>query len=149
MTPLAFLLVVSITRFTDKSKGSLTLNSIIKQLEKSSATDLVAKLKESQKEIGIEAQPIKKWRDNLVAHRSLKSVGVKPQEPLPNVTWSQIDSILEKLAEALNEIHVHFCDSEIGYAEIITHGDGDEVIRLMRLGVQAEAEEFKRLEIDQ
>jgi len=136
-------LVISVTRFTDSARGTLTLSSVVKHLEKSSHSDLVATLKSLQAEIVILSKPIKKWRDNLVAHRNLKSAGASPQEPLPNVSWDQIDAVLGKLADALNAIQVYFTNADTGYSDIITHGDGDEVLRLMRLGAEAEAAQIE------
>lgn len=136
-------LVISATRFTDPTKGTLTLSSIVKQLDKSSYSELTATLKSLQFEIVTLSAPIKKLRDNLVAHKDLKSAGASPQEPLPNVSWDQIDAVLGKLADALNAIQAHFSNSDTGYGDIITHGDADEVLRLMRLGAAAEAELIK------
>lgn len=136
-------LVISVTRFTDSTKGTLTLSSVVKHLEKSSYSNLVATLRSLQGGIVTLSKPIKKWRDNLVAHRTLKSAGASPQEPLPDVSWDQIDAVLDKLAEALNTIQANFTNAETGYADIITHGDGDEVLRLMRLGAEAEAAQIE------
>ncbi len=138
-------LVISVTRFTDKTKGTLTLTSIVKQLEKTAHASLAKKLDSLQTEIISKSEPLKAWRDNLVAHKSLKAVGATPEEPLPNVSWDHIDSLLEELSDTLNTIQDHFCQSETGYADIITHGDGNEVLRLMRLGADAEAAENKAL----
>lgn len=138
-------LVISVARFTDKTKSTLTLSTIIKSIEKSTHSTLSASLKSRQEAIIMSSATIKQWRDNLMAHKSLKSVGVSPEQPLPDLTWDEIDAVLEQLAGALNAIQVHFCKSETGYADIITHGDADEVLRLMRLGAMAEADELAQI----
>ena len=135
--------VISVSRFTDSTSRTLTLNYVVEQLEKSTYSNLVKKLRVLQNEIKTMSDPIKKWRHNLIAHRSLKSVGTSSSEPIPEVRWDQIEAILEKIAEALNTIKVYFTGTEIGYEDIITHGDGNEVLRLMRLGADAEAAQIK------
>jgi hypothetical protein len=107
-------LVISVTRFPDSTKGTPTLSSVVKHLEKSSHCDLVDTLWLLQGEIVTLSKPIKKWRHNLVAHRTLKFAGASPQEPLPDVSWDQIDAVLEKLVEALNAIQAYFTNAETG-----------------------------------
>ena len=133
-------LVVSVSRFTDRTPGTLSLGSIIKQLRKSCNSGLASELEELDKEIIEASKDVKTLRGDTVAHKGLSKLG----KPLPNVSWSDVDAILEKLARALNLIARHFLNSEIGYKDCITHGDAAEVVRLMRRGVAHEEAEIQQ-----
>ena len=133
-------LVVSVRRFTDTRKGTLSLCSIIKQLKNNRYSDLASKLEKHRSEIAKVSSAVKIQRDNLFAHKSLSTL----ENPVPNVSWSEVDAILEGLARALNLIARHFLNSEIGYKDYITHGDAAEVVRLMRRGVAHEEAEIQQ-----
>lgn len=120
---------LGISRLSDPSKTSRNENISMEALV--SRCDEIDNIAELQKEFISKCKPIQKLRNKRLAHNDFKSK-IQPIEfPLPSISRSDIDVILELATSILNSIYGYYIDGEFCFTPIMK-GDAKTLIYLLK-----------------
>jgi hypothetical protein len=85
------------------------------------------------------------WRNKRIAHRD-RTYALNKAGPLPPVKLKDIEKVLDGIADILNVVDAHYCDSTTLYRNgLITHGVRD-LLYVLRDGTRFEDARQKRID---
>lgn len=124
-------LMLHVTRLTDKSKKALKLESLEHFL--TNDQKLLKEVREHRRAAVVAAVPVKEWRNERIAHRSLsRALDVSPK-PLAQVKLRTCKDVLDHAHAVLETINLHYRNSGIANMVSYTPRSGSLVAYLKRL----------------
>jgi hypothetical protein len=84
------------------------------------------------------------WRHKRLAHRDLAVALATTGDPLPSISFSDVEAALTAFSTLLNRLEHHFWNSEVRYV-LRSFGDADCLVRYLQKGVKAERAQRERL----
>ena len=111
-------LMLHVTRLTDKSKKALKIESLERFL--TSDQKLVKKVTKHRKAAVVAATPVKAWRNERIAHRSLSRALNSSPKPLAQVKLKTCKEVLDHAHAVLETINLHYRDS--GIVNMVSYG---------------------------
>ena len=83
------------------------------------------------------------WRHRRLAHRDLALAVASATDPLPSISYNDIEAALAAIRAVLNCLDGHYCDSETHY--ITGEGEADSVVYHLSKGMRADERKLERL----
>ncbi len=124
--------ILAISRLMDPKescgKKNVSLDCLIDKLQLSIDTTLFNKWQSELEELKDCYKPLRKVRHRLLAHEDLATTLQYHRNPLPGISRTYIENILEKIQKLLGDIEEHFCKSRTTYQYIPSIGDGEDLI---------------------
>jgi hypothetical protein len=157
MAPAAFTLierslrhdiVMAFGRLTDPPesmrKPNLSLERLIADLQPhlpgSLHTSLVTKLQSIRSQL----QPVKEVRNRTIGHTDFQTaIGTHPQ-PLPRLTRSHFEDSANLIGDLMNDIDVHFRETETAFGHPVGVGSGADLIAYLKRANAAFDEDLQR-----
>lgn len=142
--------LLSLARLTDpaNSQGKQDRSNLTIQALPALITD--AKLKDEVSKLVAEAIKLtefcRDWRNRRIAHRDLKLALEQPTTPLAAGSRAQVKDALKCIADVLNAVERHYCNSETGYDLGDPLGGAISLLYVIDDGLRAEEARQKRLE---
>jgi hypothetical protein len=124
--------ILAISRLMDpkesRGKKNVSLDCLIDKLKPSIDTTLFDKWQSELKELKGCYEPLRKVRNRLLSHEDLEITLQYHSDPLPGISRTCIENILEKIQKLLGDIEEHFWQSRTTYQYIPSIGDGEDLI---------------------
>jgi hypothetical protein len=132
-------------RYRDRDRASLA--HLIEELEPVLDTAMIDSLQEKLQELQTLCQPIRDIRNRVLAHEDLATVLNHHPDPLPGISRTYIEDVLERIRTFLNDTEEHFRGSTVGYQDTWSLDDGEALIRALESA--REHEECRKREFRQ
>lgn len=85
------------------------------------------------------------WRNRRLAHRDLQLVLVAEINPLPGISWDDVEGALRACRQTLNCVELHYRDSEVSYDHVVTGpGDVSSLLLYLESGLRFERAQEER-----
>jgi len=142
--------LLSLARLTDpansqgrQDRSNLTIQALL-------APMTGANLKDEVTELVAEAIKLtefcRDWRNRRIAHRDLKLALEQATPPLAAGSRAQVKDALKAVADALNAVERHYCDSTTGYDLGGPLGGAISLLYVIDDGIRAQESRERRLE---
>lgn len=143
-------MLLSLARLTDpsNSQGNPDRSNLTLQALPALIADVTLK-RELDKKITEATQLTafcRDWRNRRIAHRDLKLALDEPTKPLAEGSRAKVKDALKAVAEVLNTVEHHYCDSETGYDLGGPLGGAISLLYLLDDGLRVQEARQKRLE---
>ena len=143
-------IILHLVRLTDppKSMGrdNLTLCSLPSFISDPPQTTEVNDLIEAAQ---VACKSARTWRNRRLAHRDLDLALASETEPLPGISYADINAALAAMRAVLNCLEGHYWNSEIAYEHFLMGGgEADSMVYYLSEGVRAEERRRERLQQD-
>lgn len=139
-----------ISRLTDKEviSGNVTL-SMTTLLSKLGENPIFDELNSIFEETSKDSKPIREWRNRQIGHNDLK-IKLSPEgNPLPKVSFGNIESIIENINQFMNIIWKEINQSFMAYTSYVIQGGVEELTTYLRIGQIASESRFDLIRIAQ
>ena len=124
-------LVLTLSSLNDKTRGTLTLCTLIKELEGCSVSrSFLNELKVCRLRFVDKCKQVKVTRDNYLAHNNLAQA--IPHQVIDWPSRGEMESALCTLREFVSLISNHFGLPEIAFERYVMRGDAEELVELLK-----------------
>ncbi len=134
--------IISIGRLIDNPKAlgqdNASIEQLIDTIDEKEHTNLCESLRNKLKALRDQAQPIKLWRNKLIAHTDLRTALVITENPLPGISRDYLSQVLLLIREIMNTINVYYFEKETGYEYTWLIQDGEQLIYLLEIAKKYE-----------
>jgi len=126
------LIFLSFARLTDApetgGKANLCFGQVVRFALANGLGELAAEISPKVESIRAQAEPIRRWRNERLAHLDLKGALGPVEVALPEVSGAQLDSLMEEAGQLMNTIKRKLGITEMGYDQVFMFGDGDALV---------------------
>ncbi len=130
---------ISLSKLTDPTRGTLSLQHLQKRLAGEGDAQLAKKLGDILDALLTACEPFHRWRNKRLAHLDLATALNQQAHTLAGVSREMIEQALHLVREYMNGIERHYHDAEIGYEHFIMAGhDGDALVHILSEGLRYE-----------
>lgn len=134
---------VMLSKLTDPaqtgSHENLSLEQLQSRVEKHGDANLAQRLRVLLDDFHKKCKTFRVRRNKALAHLDLATALQGTTNPLPGVSRQMIEDALALLRDYMNEIQIHYDDSEQGYEHFIMHAsDGEALIGILKHGIRYE-----------
>ena len=128
-------IVLSIGRLTDpassgKEKDNASLKMLLKRTKNEIGKKAESDLKDALKELSAKSQKIRDLRNKLIAHSDL-NIKLGKNEPLPGVSRSEIEDILQLIREIFNLLEGYFVSGKTVFNDYMVMNDAEFLISIL------------------
>ena len=117
-------------------RNTLSLGRLVRDLEPHCDPEFYTSLQSQFNKIGRNLRPITDLTDRVLAQSDYRTaLGTHP-EPLTSVGRKHIDEATQLIAELMNDIDVHFNESETAFDHPFLIGTGKDLIKYLRKSLQ-------------
>jgi hypothetical protein len=142
-------IILSISRLTDPDRSAgrdnLSLMRLVTHISAEHDADLYDRASQALEDLSNHCAPFRPHRNQRIAHIDLNTALHPNPAPLPAFDGQRIQIALEKIAELMNMIELHFDDATTAYDQVVIEGDGDRLILLLSQAVEYRKLKAKRL----
>lgn len=137
-------MVMSLSKLTDRARmrgnDNLSYHYLIEKIKESGNVELVDSLQSELDELTATCEKFKKIRNKRVAHNDLVVALDEVNSPLLGVSRADIEAALVHARNIMNQVELHFNDSQTLYEEIILPltNDGRSVLIWLQKGLMYE-----------
>jgi hypothetical protein len=134
-----------IARLTDPAmsagKPNLSIQGLLAVIDDPRAKENVSKAVEA----ALSASAFcRDWRNRRIAHRDLDLALERHPQPLAPASRAQVRSALDRIADVVNAVSMHYLDSETHF-EGSLHSGGASLLYLLDSALELQAERYARL----
>jgi hypothetical protein len=141
--------LLHIARLTDPSASpgkpprlNLTIQNLTALIDDANTKQ---KVKELIKVAVDESRFCRDWRNRHIAHRDLKLALELPAIPLATASRKQVNAVLKAIADVMNVLEEHYCQSEIRFDLLSIHSGAVSLLYVIDAGLRAGEERGERL----
>lgn len=135
--------LLRLTRLTDPPKGTLTLTRLPRLVGEKIRPDVQRRILD----LGARCTFARDWRNRRIAHRNLGlALADRGVRPLAPASRKKITDAIEAVADLLNAVELHYRNATHAYEAVFSAQDADDLLYVLRDGLEAEAARRKRLE---
>jgi hypothetical protein len=137
--------ILHIARLTDPAmsarKPNLSIRGLLSVIDDPKAKDAVSKAVDK----ALEASAFcRDWRNRRIAHRDLALALERHSQALAPASRAQVRSALDRIADVMNAVSMHYLDSETHF-EGNLHSGGASLLCLLDSALELQAERYARL----
>ena len=134
-------LAITVNRLIEKhntfGKDNACLEQIIEKIDSNTHPSLIDILRVKLKDIRSKSSTFRMWRNKRIAHSDLVTILEKNSEILPGITRREVQELISKISEFMNEFSIPLLGGAQGYMPFLTgYGDGNELIRLLKIALE-------------
>jgi hypothetical protein len=134
---------VMLSKLTDPAQTSghenLSLDQLQSRVEKHGDPHLAQRLRALLDDLHRKCKTFRVRRNKKLAHLDLATALQGTTNPLPGVSRQMIEDALAVLRTYMNEIQIHYDDSEQGYEHFIMHAaDAEALLGILKHGIRYE-----------
>jgi hypothetical protein len=89
------------------------------------------------------------WRDRRIAHQDLELVLKKGVKPLAGASRQKVKEAIAAIVAVLAAVDAHYRRSTTAYEHVSHLGDAEALLHVLRDGIEAQDEQFRRLKAGQ
>ena len=132
-------IILHVARINDKpstaGRANLTLRSLVQAVEEPGFRSELTSLADRAREL---ARFCTDWRNRKLAHKDLDLAIQKAAKPLEAASRAKVQDALGSIADLMNSINLHFCDSEIIFLEEWGAQNAQNVLHVLSDGLHLE-----------
>jgi AbiU2 len=128
--------LMTLSRLTDPDKTggkeNLSIKGLIKMLYAQAYDDLASQVVPLSDTATKQCDPLRAWRNRLIAHKDLGTAMKFHADPLPDVSRQMVEEALVTLRTLMSHIHLVLKKSETDYADVPLRGDGNQIVYYLK-----------------
>jgi hypothetical protein len=132
------LIFLSFARLTDppqtSGRANLCFEQVVRFARGNGLVNLATEIAPQVDSIRQQAEPIRRWRNERLAHLDLKAALGPVEVALPEISGDQLDSLMKDAGYLMNAIKRSLGITEMGYDQVFMFGDGAALVQWIERG---------------